>query len=303
MATPDLNLLIALNALLSEGSVSGAATRLRLSPSAMSRTLSRLRKATGDPLLVRAGRALVPTPHAVALRERARALVDEAESVLRPAAKVRLDQLERSFSIRSSDGFVENYGAALVSRIATAAPGVRLRFVQKSDKDRGPLRDGLVDLETGVVDAVTAPEFRMQALFRDRFVGVVRADHPLAGGRVTARRFADAAHVAVSRRPTGHGLVDAAAARAGITRRVVASVSGFAAAIAIARQSDLVAVVPERHTANLRDGLVHFTLPFAMDDLVIAMLWHPRLDADGAHRWLRACVRETCRGLRTGPGP
>lgn len=296
MTAPDLNLLVALNALLAEGSVSGAATRLRLSPSAMSRTLARLRKATGDPLLVRAGRALVPTPHAIALRDRTAALVDGAESVLRPAAKVRIDQLERSFAIRSSDGFVENYGAALVSRITKAAPGVRLRFVQKSDKDRGPLREGLVDLETGVVDAVTAPEFKMQMLFRDRFVGIVRSGHALASGRVTPRRFAECAHVAVSRRPTGLGVVDEAAAREGIQRRVVASVSGFAAAVAIVRQSDLVAVVPERHTANLCEGLARFTLPFPTDALVVAMLWHPRLDADGAHRWLRECVRETCRG-------
>jgi DNA-binding transcriptional LysR family regulator len=296
MTAPDLNLLIALNALLSEGSVSGAATRLRLSSSAMSRTLARLRKATGDPLLVRAGRALVPTPHAVALRERTRALVEDAESVLRPAAKARLDQLDRRFTIRSSDGFVENYGAALVSRITKAAPGVRLRFVQKSEKDSAPLRDGLVDLETGVVDAVTAPEFKMQTLFRDRFVGVVREGHALASGRVTARRFAECAHVAVSRRPDGPGLVDDAAAKEGITRRVVASVGGFAAAIAIVRQSDLVAVVPERHTMNLREGLATFTLPFAMEPIVVAMLWHPRLDADGAHRWIRECVRETCRG-------
>jgi DNA-binding transcriptional LysR family regulator len=265
----------------------------------MSRTLARLRKATGDPLLVRAGRALVPTPHALALRERTSALVEAAASVLRPAAKARLDQLERSFTIRSSDGFVENFGAALVSRISKVAPGVRLRFVQKSDKDRGPLRDGLVDLETGVVDAGTAPEFKMQTLFRDRFVGVVREGHALTGGRVTPQRFAECAHVAVSRRPTGPGVVDDAAAREGIQRRVVASVGGFAAALAIVRQSDLVAVVPERHTANLREGLAKFLLPFAMDPLVVAMLWHPRLDADGAHRWLRDCVRETCRGLRT----
>lgn len=295
MSPPDLNLLIALNALLSEGSVSGAADRLRLSPSAMSRTLARLRKATGDPLLVRAGRSLVPTPHALAIRERASALVDEAESVLRPTAKPRLDQLERTFSIRSSDGFVENYGASLVTRIGAVAPGVRLRFVQKSDKDRGPLRDGLVDLETGVVDAVTAPEFKMQTLFRDRFVGVVREGHALASGRVTLRRFSECAHVAVSRRASGRGLVDEAAARSGVERRATASVGGFAAALALVRQSELVAVVPERHTANLRQALVTFTLPFAMDELVVAMLWHPRLDADGAHRWIRECVRATCR--------
>ncbi len=295
MAPPDLNLLVALNALLTEGTVTGAAERLRLSPSAMSRTLSRLRAVTGDPLLVRAGRGLVPTPHALALRARASAAVDEAEAILRPTQRPQLERLERTFAIRSSDGFVENYGAALVTRIGREAPGVRLRFVQKTEKHRAPLRDGLVDLETGVVDDATAPEFRMQTLFRDRFVGVVRAGHALAKGRVTLRRFGEGAHVGVSRRANGRGLVDDAAARAGADRRVIASVGGFAAALALVRDTDLVAVVPERHTANLRAGLTSFTLPFPMDELVVAMLWHPRLDADGAHRWIRECVRATCR--------
>ncbi len=295
MTPPDLNLLFALNALLTEGSVTGAATRLKLSPSAMSRTLARLRASTGDPLLVRAGRGLVPTPHALALRERARVLVDEADAVLRPTAKPRLDRLERTFTIRSSDGFVENFGAALVTRIGREAPGVQLRFLQKTEKDRGPLRDGLVDLETGVVDDVTAPEFKMQTLFRDRFVGVVREGHALARGRVSLRRFVDQRHVAVSRRPSGRGRVDEAVARAGAERRVAAIVGGFATAIALVRTTDLVAVLPERHTQTLREGLATFTVPFAMDGLVVAMLWHPRLDADGAHRWIRECVRLTCR--------
>ncbi|EYD75591.1 Transcriptional regulator, LysR family [Rubellimicrobium mesophilum DSM 19309] len=85
MARPDLNLLVTLDALLSEGSVAGAARRLRLSPSAMSRALARLREATGDPLLVRAGRGLVPTPRAVELRDRVGILVEEAEGRFAPS--------------------------------------------------------------------------------------------------------------------------------------------------------------------------------------------------------------------------
>src|SRR5689334_24095392 len=121
MSMPDLNLLITLNVLLAEGSVARAARRLRLSPSAMSRALSRLREATGDPLLVRAGRKLVPTPRALELREQAARLVQDARSVLRPADKPRLDRLIRTFSLRTSDGFVDNFAAPLVARVAREA--------------------------------------------------------------------------------------------------------------------------------------------------------------------------------------
>src|SRR6476646_5593949 len=113
MTRPDLNLLFTLDVLLAEGSVARAARRLRLSPSAMSRALARLREATGDPLLVRAGRGLVPTPRALALREQVGQLVLGAEEVLRPAVRPRLEQLARTFSLRTSEGFVENFGPAL----------------------------------------------------------------------------------------------------------------------------------------------------------------------------------------------
>lgn len=144
MSTPDLNLLVTLDVLLAEGSVARAAQRLRLSPSAMSRALARLREATGDPLLVRAGRGLVPTPRALELRDRVGQLVQEAQAVLRPAAQLDLQQLVRTFTLRTSDGFVDNFGPELIARVASAAPGVRLRFVQKLNKDSEPLRNGTV---------------------------------------------------------------------------------------------------------------------------------------------------------------
>src|SRR4029079_18894978 len=190
MATPDLNLLVTLDVLLAEGSVARAAQRLRLSPSAMRRALARLRETTGDPLLVRAGRGLVPTPRALELRERVGQLVQDAEAVLRPAEKTDLARLKRTFTLRTSEGFVETFGPALLARIAAEAPGVRLRFVQKPDKDSAPLRDGSGDLQTGVVGPETGPELRAQSLFRDRHIGVVRHGHPLGEGEVTPARYA-----------------------------------------------------------------------------------------------------------------
>src|SRR6185436_15251616 len=117
MPTPDFNLLVTLDVLLAEGSVARAARRLRLSPSAMSRALARLRETTGDPLLVRAGRGLVPTPRAAELREKVSQLVQDTEAVLRPAEKPNLKQLVRTFTLRTSDGFVENFGPDLMARI------------------------------------------------------------------------------------------------------------------------------------------------------------------------------------------
>lgn len=295
---PDLNLLVALDALLAEGNVARAAKRLHLSASAMSRTLARLREATGDPLLVKSGRALVPTPRALELRSRVGPLVLEAGAALRPEQAPRLDRLTRVFTLRTSDGFVENFGAALVERIAREAPGVRLRFVQKPEKDNAPLRSGAVDLETGVVGRSADPDLHAQALFEDRFVGVVAPSHPLARGRVTAERYAACRHVLVSRRDADKGPFDAALEAAGIARNVAVVVGGFGAAIALARTAGFVASVPERHTGSLRDGLRTFALPFAVPSFTVSMLWHPRLHADPVHRWLRACVRESCGDAR-----
>jgi DNA-binding transcriptional LysR family regulator len=296
MTMPDLNLLATLDVLLTEGSVAGAARRLKLSPSAMSRALARLRAATGDPLLVRAGRDLVLTPRALELREQAGRLVLDAGRMLCPAEDVDPADIVRMFALRVTDGFVENYGPALLARLERDAPGVRLRFVQKVNKDSGPLREGLIDLEIGVIGAETSPEIRTRALFRDRFVGAVRADHPLAAGDVTPARFAACRHVSVSRRGRERGAIDAALALLGLERPVAVLVGSFATALALARASDLVASVPERHTARLRDGMHTFELPVATPPLTVSMLWHPRMEADPGHRWLRRWVYELCAG-------
>ncbi|MGQ0621915.1 MAG: LysR family transcriptional regulator [Panacagrimonas sp.] len=294
MAEPDLNLLVTLDVLLAEGSVARAARRLRLSPSAMSRSLARLREATGDPLLVRAGRGLVPSPKAVELRERVAQIVHDAQATLRPVSKLDLERLNRTFTLRTSEGFVENFGAALLARTYKEAPGVRLRFVPKLDRDSASLRDGTVDLETGVVGKTTGPEVRAQALFQDCFIGVVRKGNPLTKGNITASRYAAARHVRVSRRSNDKGPIDGALASLGLERQVAAEVVGYSAALALARFSDLVASVPERHTGSLRAGLHCFELPMAIPQITISMLWHPRMDGDAAHRWLRGIIRDVC---------
>src|SRR3954449_7712402 len=241
MANPDLNLLVTLDVLLAEGSVARAAQRLRLSSSAMSRTLARLRETTGDPLLVRAGRGLVPTPRALELRGRVGQLVQDAEAVLRPGETLNLKQLVRTFTLRTSEGFVENFGPDLIARVGEEAPGVRLRFVPKTNKESVSLRDGTADLETGVVGETTGPEIRAQALFRDRFIGAVRIGHPLSRGEITPSRYASGRHVFVSRRGLDKGPLVEALEPLGLEPEIVTIVGGFSVALALARASDLIA--------------------------------------------------------------
>lgn len=296
MSTPDFNLLLTLDAVLSEGSVARAARRLRLSPSAMSRALARLRETTGDPLLVRAGRGLVPTPRAIELRDQVSRLVEEGKAVLRPADQFDLTQLARTFTLRAREGFVENFGAALIGRVAEQAPGVRLCFLQKHDKESAALRDGLVDLEAGVTGKATGPEIKVQALFRDRFVGVVRSGHALSRRKISPEAYAGGSHICVSRQGIDKGPVDDALAALGLQGKAAAIVGSFASALALASQSELIATVPERQTHAMRSGLHSFSLPFAAPEITVSLFWHPRMDADPAHRWLRGLVREICAG-------
>ncbi|MBB3884435.1 DNA-binding transcriptional LysR family regulator [Acetobacter oeni] len=298
----DLNLLIALDVLLDEASVTGAARRLGLSPSAMSRTLTRLRSATGDPLLVRAGRHLVPTPYATDIRDRVHALTRDAQAVLRPQHReVDLKALDRTFVLRANEGFLNVVAAPLVTAIMKEAPWIRLRFAPKPDKDALPLREGRIDLEIGVRGA-SAPEIRSRLLFRDAFIGVARIDHSLfMDGNISVARYAACHHVVTSRRGTFRGPVDDALEQLGYQRAVSVVVPGFPDALEIVRQSDLVTHVPRSCLANLSDEsagisrLRPFQLPVKTPEIAISAMWHPRQNADPAHRWLRDRVQAVCR--------
>jgi DNA-binding transcriptional LysR family regulator len=257
----------------------------------MSRALARLRAVTGDDLLVRAGRGLVPTPRAADMQERVRELVQEAHALLRPAEGLNLSRLQRDFTLRTSDGFVETFGAALIRRVQEEAPGVRLRFIRKLDKDSQGLRDGSVDLETGVVAGTAGPEVRAQALFADHYIGVVRLDHPLVHQAVTIEAFTSFGHVIAWRQGLDLGRLDELLNASGRKREVIVTVDGFAAAVALARGSDLIATIPEKHTEGLRVDMHSFALPLPLELFTISLLWHPRLDGDPAHRWLRKCIR------------
>lgn len=303
MNAPDLNLLTALDALLAEVSVAGAARRLGLSASAMSRTLSRLRAATGDPLLVRAGRSMVLTPHAEAIRESTQRTLFEALALLRPSQSgLDLSTLDRTFVLRTNEGFIEAFGPTLIVAAAKSAPKVRLRFVARAEKSAKALREGLVDLEVGVLGEM-GPEIRIQALFRDRFVGVVRPGHPLSTlPDVGVSDYLAHAHVVASRRGRTAGPVDEALAELGLERNIAAVVPGFPAALAVAQASDLVALIPASFLIHPpAASYCMFELPVRVEGITLSQMWHPRAEADPAHRWLRQFMLEVCR--KHAPAP
>ncbi|MET8585409.1 LysR family transcriptional regulator [Streptomyces collinus] len=297
----DLNLLLALDVLLEEQSVQGAARRLHLSEPAMSRTLGRIRKALGDPVLVRAGRRMVPTPHALAVRAEVGAVVERARALFTPGRDTDLRAVSRTFTILGHDTIAATHGAALFARAAREAPGVRLRFLSESHVDAPFLRQGTADLEVGVIDT-TDPEVHVETVHEERMLGVVRAGHPLLTGELTAARFAaEAGHLIVSRRGRQHGPVDDALAALGLERRVVGTVGTYPASLFVLRDTDLIGLIGHwgRPLATTL-GLVAFEVPLELPALKVGFAWHPRHDADPAHAWLRDCVREVLRSEPPG---
>jgi DNA-binding transcriptional LysR family regulator len=290
-ASIDWNLLVALDVLLAEGSVTAAADRLNLSVPATSRTLGRIRQAFDDPILVRAGRGLTATPRALAIQGRLHELIEEAHALMGTGATLDLATLDETFTIRANDAIIAILAADLVSRVQRSAPRVRLNFAPEGQEDIGPLRDGRIDLDLGSIPDM-GPEIRIHPLYDETLVGVVAAGHPLASGRVTLRRLAGAAHVAVSRRGRANGALDRALAEHGMSRRVVAVVPTFTSAAHMVLASDLVGLLPARYAGAIATaGGAHiFPIPAPLPVLVISQAWHVRNDADPAHTWLRSQV-------------
>ncbi|GAA2714096.1 MULTISPECIES: LysR family transcriptional regulator [Streptomyces] len=293
----DLNLLRALDALLQENSVSRAAERLGTSPAAVSRTLARLRRAVGDPLLVRAGQGMVPTPRALELREEVGALLRACDNVLRPGAGFDPAHLRRTFTVQTTDVLLAGLAGPLTERIHAEAPHVDVVFLSEALEGGPGLRQGSIDLELGVLGHLD-PEIRTRPLVRVPLVGVARSGHPLFGGRadgrIDARRFAAADHIGISRLGKRLGPIDTALAERGLRRRVAVVVPSHTAALLLARDTDLVALtladwLPGAIAAL---GLRTFPVPLDLPPLDLGLAWHPRNAADPGHRWFRDRVAD-----------
>lgn len=287
----DLHLIEALDALLAENSVTRAAARMHTSAPAMSRTLARLRRALDDPLFVRAGRDLVPTPRALEIRgevhaitARARALF--ASSSADPRTAVRM------LNLQVADMLSATFVPALIEDLRAQAPGLSLRVRPEGLEDTA-LRDGQVDLELGIIRPGD-PEIRSETLLTETLVGAVRQAHPLARIRtVTPRRFAAADHIVVSRKGRSHGPIDEQLAGLGLHRRVAAVVPSFASALHLTLATDVVCVAPARLGRPMLEtlGLHTFPIPLELPHVTIGMAWHPRNHHDRTHELLRERTR------------
>lgn len=295
----DLNLLRVLDALLDTGSVVGAAARLHLSPPAVSRSLGRLRKVLGDPLFVRAGRELVPTELAKSLRGPTQAALGEALKVLRPSTSSDPVNLKRRFAVRADDSIIAVLALPLMERVRQAAPGVDIDFLRDDPNYVTHFRNGEIDVRIGV-HVEEHRDTTSQVFLTDCFVAIVRKDHPLAGRRLTCRRFAEAHHVTVS--PVGKrtGPIDAALAEVGLERQHITTVTSFVVAAHIVATTDLVGSVPRTIAKTMARSLpiVSMEIPLALPTFDVCLTWHDRHNDDPAHQWLREQIAHAVRNLR-----
>lgn len=298
----DLNLLIALDALLEEGGVGRAAARLCLTQPAMSRALGRIRRATGDDILVRAGREMVPTPYAERVRDEVRALVGRATSLLSPEQILDLASLDRVFTLRCHDAVISALAPGLIARARGVAPRVRFRFLAEVGDDSPPeLRDEeadlrrTVDLEVGAT-ADAGPDLRTRQIGTGRLVGVLRHGHPAveSPAGIDPPVYAALEHVTVSRRGRLNDPVDFALDQAGLTRTVIAAVPTSTAALHLVAQTDYTTVVSAETCRGDIDALdlMSYPVPVDLPVLPLVLRWHRRHDRDPAHHWMRATTEE-----------
>lgn len=293
----DVNLLVALDALLDERSVTRAAERMGVSQSAMSRTLARLRELVGDPLLVRNVNEMERTPVAEdlcgPLREalgRLDALVTEREA-FDPASSTR------SFRLELTDHVAVALLPALLPRLRTQAPGVDLEVAPPEGEPEARLIERRTELFIGGVVQDVPGLFR-QALFEEELVCVVRHDHPAREDLHRIDRYAALDHLMISPRGTSReGVVDRALAAHDLQRRVVLRLPQFLVAPLVVASTDLVATIPRRVAEALaHDGrLAIVAPPLPLASFTVHQVWHERHHHDHGHRWLRQQVAEAMR--------
>ncbi|AWG52405.1 LysR family transcriptional regulator [Mycobacteroides abscessus subsp. abscessus] len=289
----DLNLLRVLDALLQENSVTAAAERLATSPPAVSRSLGRLRRITGDALLVRAGQGLVPTPRAVQIRDELGGLLRRADQILRPGAEFDPGKLQRTFTVQAAELFLTALAVPLLERLRHDAPGVNVVFAPEAREDTGALRRGDIDIELGSLDHLD-PETRRTPVAMVPMVGVAAQDHPLFERPIIdAGTFATYGHISVSRRGKLHGPIDEALARHGLRRRVPVVVPSHTSAMLLARSSRLIALTVAGSVDTAGLGVRMFDIPLELPAVAVGVAWHPRNDDDAAHAWLRDVLIES----------
>lgn len=277
-----------LDALLQEGSVTGAARRVGLSTPAMSHALARIRERLGDPILVRSGRGMLLTPRALALKPKVHNAVIEARRALEPERPFVARELTRTFIVHATDYVLTILGATVDRILRDEAPEVSIRFVPNTPDDSAMLRDQGSDLAVGIYGDLPQEMVNRQ-LLTDRFVCVVRQGHPGVGKRFTLERFVRLAHLQVAPRGKPGGYLDDVLRERGLTRRVARAVPYFVTALQLASETDYVLTVSERIARRYESslGLRVLEVPVELRPYALSLVWHPRVDADAGHRFLR----------------
>jgi DNA-binding transcriptional LysR family regulator len=285
----DLNLLRVFDAVLHEGGVTPAATRLGLTQPAVSNALARLRKLFGDSLFVRTAAGMDATPFARELAEPVRQALALLESALAHGPGFDPASATRSFRFYMSDLGQIEFLPPLIERAESRAPGVRLEAVALDVEDiAGALASGTLDLAVGFLPAL-GPPIERRALFRDPYVCLMRADHEIQS--LTRKRFLEASHVLVSYRG-GHRVIEEAFERAGI--RAALRVPHFTVVPLVLERTDLVLTLPSRvaRVYERQGRLKALPLPLPIPAADVGVHWHERFEADPGNRWLREQVIE-----------
>lgn len=288
MESSDFNLLVTLDALLQTGSVTKAARRVGLSTPAMSHALARIRDRLGDPILVRSGRGMLLTPRAEKLKPRVHEIVNQARKTLEPERPFVPAELSQSFMIHASDYVLTMLGPTIDRILREEAPNVQIRFVPNSTDDSLQLRDGGSDLAVGIYGELPQ-EMRSRQLITDRFVCAVRKDNPTIQTPLTLEQFVALNHIQVAPRGKPGGYLDDVLMEKGFTRTVARAIPYFLTALQLVAETDYILTISER-LAKKYASILNLELlepPVPLRPYALSLLWHPRVDADEAHRYLR----------------
>lgn len=288
MEPTDFGLLVSLDALLQEGSVTGAARRIGLSTPAMSHALARIRERLGDPILVRSGRGMLLTPRALLLKPQVHNVVTEARRTLEPERPFVASELSRTFVVHATDYILTVLGATMDRILSREAPRVCVRFVPNTPDDPVLLRDQGSDLAVGIYGDLPQ-EMRSRQLLTDRFVAVVRQGHPGIGKRFTLDQFVSLAHIQVAPRGKPGGYVDDVLRERGLSRKVARAVPYFLTALQLVAETDYILTISERIAKRYACALSLQVLevPLKLRPYALSLVWHSRVDGDAGHRFLR----------------
>lgn len=300
----DLNLLVALRALLAERHVTRAAARIGLSQPAMSHALARLREALGDPLLVRTPSGMQPTPRAEAMTAPLERALDDIGRVLASPKPFEPRTSKQRFKIATNDYMELVLFPRLLAAIWRDAPDVDVRITNLGTKGNEDLAEGRADIVMGVLgqlgETLVPQGIRFQRVFTDQFVCVVREDHPIVKKRLTLDDFLALPHALVTPRgDTGRGVVDAVLARHGKKRRVAVEIPHFLVAPHVVRETDVVLTLATRVARTLAPllGLRQLAPPLELEGFAMSMFWHERNHVDPAHTWLRRVITSVAKTL------